>query len=73
MAFQSLGDALPSSRTDLLALVQGMAERAKGNPAGRFGHPDEFGYACAFLCGDKAGFITGQNILLDGGAFPGTL
>ncbi|MFX5130569.1 SDR family oxidoreductase, partial [Acinetobacter baumannii] len=43
------------------------------NPAGRFGRPDEFGYACAFLCGDKAGFITGQNILLDGGAFQGTL
>ena len=43
------------------------------NPSGRFGDPAEFGYACAFLCGDKAGFITGQNILLDGGAFPGTL
>jgi 3-oxoacyl-[acyl-carrier protein] reductase len=50
-----------------------LAERAKLNPAGRFGEPDEFGYACAFLCGAKAGFITGQNILLDGGAFPGTL
>lgn len=50
-----------------------LAERAKSNPAGRFGDPEEFGYACAFLCGDKAGFITGQNILLDGGAFPGTL
>ena len=36
-------------------------------------HPEEFGQACAFLCGAKAGFITGQNILLDGGAFPGTL
>ena len=43
------------------------------NPAGRFGDPEEFGYAFAFLCGAKAGFITGQNILLDGGAFPGTL
>lgn len=53
--------------------AQILAERAKLNPAGRFGQPDEFGYACAFLCGDKAGFITGQNILLDGGAFPGTL
>ncbi|MBE7637152.1 SDR family oxidoreductase [Sneathiella sp. P13V-1] len=49
------------------------AERAKMNPAGRFGLPEEFGAACAFLCSDKAGFITGQNILLDGGAFPGTL
>ncbi|WP_340151689.1 SDR family oxidoreductase [uncultured Sneathiella sp.] len=48
-------------------------ERAAGNPAGRFGTAEEFGAACAFLCSDKAGFITGQNILLDGGAFPGTL
>jgi len=50
-----------------------LAERAKLNPAGRFGEPEEFGLACAFLCGAKAGFITGQNILLDGGSFPGTL
>jgi 3-oxoacyl-[acyl-carrier protein] reductase len=50
-----------------------LAERAKLNPAGRFGHPDEFGLACAFLCAAQSGFITGQNILLDGGAFPGTL
>jgi len=49
------------------------AERAAQNPAGRFGRPEEFGAACAFLCSDKAGFITGQNILLDGGSFPGTL
>jgi len=48
-------------------------ERASSNPAGRFGTTEEFGAACAFLCSDKAGFITGQNILLDGGAFPGTL
>jgi 3-oxoacyl-[acyl-carrier protein] reductase len=52
---------------------QVFAERAKQNPAGRFGEPDEFGYACAFLCGAKSGYITGQNLLLDGGAFPGTL
>jgi 3-oxoacyl-[acyl-carrier protein] reductase len=50
-----------------------MKKRASENPAGRFGDPDEFGAACAFLCSSKAGFITGQNILLDGGAFPGTL
>lgn len=49
------------------------AERMRQNPAGRFGTIDEFGAACAFLCGAKAGFITGQNILLDGGAYPGTL
>jgi 3-oxoacyl-[acyl-carrier protein] reductase len=42
-------------------------------PAGRYGDPEEFGAACAFLCSSHAGFITGQNLLLDGGAFPGTL
>ena len=48
-------------------------ERQQGNPAGRFGYAEEFGVACAFLCGQHAGYITGQNLLLDGGAFPGTL
>jgi 3-oxoacyl-[acyl-carrier protein] reductase len=48
-------------------------KRRSENPAGRFGEPDEFGAACAFLCGAKAGYITGQNLLIDGGAFPGTL
>src|SRR5215213_2548384 len=56
-----------------ITVDQLLAERAKLNPAGRFGDPEEFGVACAFLCGAKAGFITGQNLLLDGGAFPGTL
>jgi 3-oxoacyl-[acyl-carrier protein] reductase len=41
-------------------------------PAQRFGTPAEFGAACAFLCSVHAGYINGQNILLDGGAFPGT-
>lgn len=49
------------------------AERMKENPAGRFGTPEEFGAACAFLCSVHAGFITGQNLLMDGGHFPGTL
>lgn len=49
------------------------AERRDANPAGRFGYPEEFGEACAFLCGRHAGFITGQNLLIDGGGFPGTL
>ena len=47
--------------------------RAEANPAGRFGTIEEFGDACAFLCSARAGYITGQNLLLDGGAFPGTL
>ena len=42
------------------------------NPAGRFGNAEEFGAACAFLCSAHAGFIVGQNLLLDGGAYPGT-
>jgi 3-oxoacyl-[acyl-carrier protein] reductase len=50
------------------------AERARAEvPAGRFGSPDEFGAAYAFLCSARAGFITGQNIVLDGGAVPGLL
>ncbi|PWC82396.1 3-oxoacyl-ACP reductase [Azospirillum sp. TSH100] len=50
-----------------------MELRRKTNPSGRFGDPEEFGAACAFLCAARSGFMTGQNILLDGGAFPGTL
>ncbi len=41
-------------------------------PARRFGQPDEFGAICAFLCSQQAGYINGQNILADGGAYPGT-
>ncbi len=53
--------------------IEALAEaRKKMAPAQRFGHPDEFGQTCAFLCSQHAGFITGQNILIDGGAFPGT-
>ena len=41
-------------------------------PAKRFGEPEEFGAACAFLCSAQAGYITGQSLLIDGGAYPGT-
>ncbi|MDH3690019.1 MAG: SDR family oxidoreductase [Gammaproteobacteria bacterium] len=54
-------------------LSQIIEETRKSNPAGRFGSPDEFGAACVFLCSAQAGYITGQNLLLDGGAFPGML
>jgi 3-oxoacyl-[acyl-carrier protein] reductase len=54
-----------------ITLQQAEAERAATIPAKRFGNPDEFGVACAFLCSSHAGFITGQNLLLDGGLFPG--
>jgi 3-oxoacyl-[acyl-carrier protein] reductase len=47
------------------------AERIATVPAKRFGDPAEFGALCAFLCSAQAGYITGQNFLIDGGAFPG--
>ena len=57
-----------SGRT--LAEVQA-AQRAQV-PARRFGTPEEFGAVCAFLCSVQAGYLNGQNILLDGGLYPGT-
>ena len=47
-------------------------KRRAGIPAQRMGTADEFGAFCAFLCSAQAGYLTGQNILLDGGAYPGT-
>ena len=41
-------------------------------PAGRFGTAEEFGQCCAYLCSAQAAYITGQNVLIDGGAYPGT-
>jgi 3-oxoacyl-[acyl-carrier protein] reductase len=48
------------------------AARMALNPARRFGTPQEFGATCAFLCSVHAAYINGQNVLMDGGAFPGT-
>lgn len=47
-------------------------ERGTQNPAGRYGEPHELGALCGFLCSTRAGYITGQNILIDGGSYPGT-
>lgn len=49
-----------------------MEARKKTIPAQRFGTPDEFGAVCAFLCSQHAGYINGQNVLTDGGAYPGS-
>ena len=49
------------------------AARLAKHPAHRFGQPEEFGAACAFLCSAYAGYINGQNLLMDGGSFPGTM
>ncbi len=48
------------------------AARRQGIPAKRFGNAQEFGAICAFLCSQQAAYLTGQNILADGGAYPGT-
>ena len=45
------------------------ADAEAGNPCRRIGHIDEFGHACAFLCSAHAGYVVGQNLLIDGGAF----
>jgi 3-oxoacyl-[acyl-carrier protein] reductase len=47
------------------------AQRIDSVPAKRLGTKEEFGAACAFLCSAQAGYITGQNLLIDGGVFPG--
>lgn len=47
--------------------------RRKAIPAQRYGDPGEFGALCAFVCSAQAGYLVGQNILYDGGAYPGTL
>ena len=52
---------------------QAKADRMATVPAKRFGTAEEFGAACAFLCSAQAGYITGQNLLIDGGAFPGAM
>ena len=61
--------AAKSTGKDLDSLV---SARRDSNPAKRFGKPAEFGAFCAFLCSAHASYMTGQNILLDGGAYPGT-
>jgi 3-oxoacyl-[acyl-carrier protein] reductase len=63
MAREAKKEGLPESE---------IARRAQEEiPAGRFGNPAEFGQVCAFLCSVHAGYMTGQNVLLDGGAYPG--
>jgi 3-oxoacyl-[acyl-carrier protein] reductase len=64
----SLGAAQKSGKT----VEEVMAARRATIPAQRFGTADEFGAFCAFICSVQAGYLTGQNILLDGGAYPGT-
>lgn len=55
-----------------ISVDEARAEMAKAIPVGRLGDPAEFGEVCAFLCSAQAAFLVGQNILLDGGKYPGT-
>jgi 3-oxoacyl-[acyl-carrier protein] reductase len=64
--------ALAKNSSREVGAVTVTEEIRTANPTKRFGHPDEFGATCAFLCSAQAGYITGQNILIDGGAYPGT-
>jgi len=59
------------ARRSGIALEAETERQAQAIPAGRFGDPQEFGDICAFLCSARAGYLTGQNILVDGGAYPG--
>lgn len=67
---KAIGSVARSSGGTLDSALQHSREQL---PAKRFGTADEFGAFCAFICSVHAGFMTGQNILLDGGAYPGTL
>ena len=55
-----------------ISYEQALAERIATIPAGRIGDAEDFGAACAWLCSAQAGFIAGQNWLIDGGAYSGT-
>ncbi len=61
------------SRSENISVEEARARREATIPAGRYGTAAEFGAACAFLCSQHAGFIVGQNLLLDGGATNATL
>jgi 3-oxoacyl-[acyl-carrier protein] reductase len=62
VAAKKKGISVEAAKQERMAIV----------PAKRIGDPAEFGAACAFLCSAQAGYITGQSLLIDGGAFPGT-
>ena len=66
------GTLLGAAKSQGISVDEARTARLASNPSRRFGDPNEFGATCAFIASVHAGYITGQNILLDGGAFPGT-
>ncbi len=67
------GNLVVSAKNAGISTEEMAEKRAAGNPAGRFGEAYEFGDLCAFVCSAQAGYMTGQNLLIDGGGYPGTL
>ncbi|CAM3729600.1 SDR family oxidoreductase [Bordetella sputigena] len=67
------GTAIATAQKTGKSVEDILEARRRTVPARRLGDPAEFGDACAFLCGARAGFMTGQNLVLDGGTYPGTL
>ena len=67
-----LYDCLAAAKAQGVSVEEAERRRLASIPAGRFGDAWEFGQACAYLCSAQAGFVTGQNFLIDGGAYPGT-
>ena len=61
------------TKTQKISMEEAKAQRCATIPAGRYGTKEEFGQTCAYLCSQHAGFIVGQNLLLDGGAVNATL
>jgi 3-oxoacyl-[acyl-carrier protein] reductase len=66
------GTLLGAAKSQGISVDEARTARLASNPSLRFGDPNEFGATCAFIASVHAGYMTGQNILLDGGAFPGT-
>ena len=64
--------AVPRTAESDYRKIRPRSVRRAAVPARRLGTPDEFGATCAFLCSQHGAYITGQNILMDGGAYPGT-
>jgi 3-oxoacyl-[acyl-carrier protein] reductase len=60
-------------KIDNISYEQARAKITASVAAKRFGRPEEFGDSCAFLCSAQAGFISGQNLQLDGGSYPGLI
>lgn len=65
------GNFAKQAEREGLSVAEVIERRLDKHPAHRFGRPDELGHTCAYLCSVHAGYINGQNILLDGGSFTG--